>query len=624
MNALMENALRQIQDFSSKLSRKDKLRLAVLGVLILAFSITLALVLGRVNYATLYSGLTNAEGGRIIAALDEMGVPYKAQGGAILVPAERASDLRMRLEAEGIQGGDLSTSFLERTLSFGVTSEDRAAFQLLQKQADMRATIMRMEKIDNCYVALTLPPDSMFVRPADKPPASAALFLEVRDGETLTQVEAHSIGAYVMGAVPGLLPENISIVDAKLNLYSITAEIAPPEENSLSDTALLDYQFALRDKTRQNIETQITNFLTPVFGEGHVRVAVSLSLNFDRESISSVVFAPPVEGETDGIVVSMQELYESTRYGAQAGGVPGTDTNGVNDLGTPEYPYLPLQGDQLYGKVLREMNYEINETRTELERAQGDISNLSIGVLLDSANVDGDYTDSVSSMVAQAVGVNSRYVSVQALPFQLSGSEAAKTLESQNDFMARMERLGLIRFGILAIALLLLALLVFSFIRTVLRAFAPPKPALAALGPGGAIDYISMEENILLPEATDLTLADLAAAEAEADELAVDELSELAELDELSELDELGEMGEIGETDGFSEMDEMSETHEFAEMEDMEMEGMEMGAEIETEPEIEIPVNVKSDTVEKLEKFIDRDPEAVAQLLRNWLSDDYR
>ncbi|MCL2496134.1 MAG: hypothetical protein FWF04_01805, partial [Clostridiales bacterium] len=306
----------------------------------------------------------------------------------------------------------------------------------------------------------------------------------------------------------------------------------------------------------------------------HVRVAVSLALNFDKESVSSVVFAPPVEGETDGIVVSMQELYESTRFGGQAGGVPGTDTNGVNNLGTPEYPYLPLQDDQLYGKVLREMNFEINETRTEIERAQGSISDLSIGVLLDSANVEGDYTENVISLVAQAVGVSSRYVSVQALPFQLSGSDVARTLESQNDFMTRMERLDLIRLGILAIALLLLALLVFSFIRTVLRAFTPP--ALAALGPGASIDYISMEENILLPEA---------AREMRAGEM------------------ELGESGH---------------------MEGMGMEGMEMSEEKATEAEKEIPVSTKSDTVNQLEKFIDRDPEAVAQLLRNWLSDEFR
>ncbi len=33
-------------------------------------------------------------------------------------------------------------------------------------------------------------------------------------------------------------------------------------------------------------------------------------------------------------------------------------------------------------------------------------------------------------------------------------------------------------------------------------------------------------------------------------------------------------------------------------------------------------LNAKGEGVEQLEKFIDKDPQAVAQLLRNWLSDD--
>jgi len=36
----------------------------------------------------------------------------------------------------------------------------------------------------------------------------------------------------------------------------------------------------------------------------------------------------------------------------------------------------------------------------------------------------------------------------------------------------------------------------------------------------------------------------------------------------------------------------------------------------------EIELNKKSTVVEQIEKFIDKDPEAVAQLLRNWLSDE--
>lgn len=536
MNAFLASALRQIREFFAKLSRRDKIRLGILAVLIIVFSIALATVLGRVNYATLYSGLSNTEGGNIIAALQEMGVTYKAQGDSILVPADQVGELRMSLEAQGIQGGDLPTNILDRALGFGVTSEDRETYTLLQKQSDLRNYIKSMEKIDDCSITLNLSKDSMFAK-AVIAPATAAILLKLKDGATLTTAEAHSIGVYVMGAVPGLLAENISIVDTKMNLYSVAAE-----GESTGGTAL-DYQYELRERVQKDLEAQVTNFLIPVFGEGHVRAAVGVTLNFDKELVSSVEFAPPVEGETEGIVVSMQELYESSRYDTGAEGIPGTDTNG---LGDPEYPYRPLAEDELYYKALREMNYEINETRTEIERAQGTIRSLSIAIMLDSNFIEEDYSANVRELVAQAIGVNNRYISVQRLPFQLATDDFESTRAQDEAFMRSMQNRELIKTAIIALAVVLLALLVFSFIRTILRTFAPPlpQPALAMAGMGGSVDYLSMEDAMMLQESGG--------------------------------------------------------------------------------PEADIPISTKSEAVEQLEKFIERDPQAVAQLLRNWLNDDYR
>jgi flagellar biosynthesis/type III secretory pathway M-ring protein FliF/YscJ len=45
----------------------------------------------------------------------------------------------------------------------------------------------------------------------------------------------------------------------------------------------------------------------------------------------------------------------------------------------------------------------------------------------------------------------------------------------------------------------------------------------------------------------------------------------------------------------------------------------EQAAQVEFE---DIEINTKSPGLEQVEKFIDRDPGSVAQLLRNWLSDE--
>jgi flagellar M-ring protein FliF len=291
-----------------------------------------------------------------------------------------------------------------------------------------------------------------------------------------------------------------------------------------------------------------------VFGQGHVQAAVNVALNFDKETVSSVVFAPPVEGETGGIVVSMKELYESSREAGGALGAPGTDTNG---LGVVEYPYGVLGPDQYYSQVLRELNYEINETRSEVERAQGAIRDLSIAVIIDSEAVKEDYTENVRNLVAQAVGVGSRYVSVERLPLKVE-EVSNDVWKAQNDFDLAMKNRELIKTGLTLLALVLLTILIVSFLRTLLYR----RPQLNLAG-GQVIDYLSPQDGLL---------QDLAALTAGGD-----------------------------------------------------YEGLEAGAEAEgAMPEENITLNTKSEQLEQVEKFIEHDPEAVAQLLRNWLGDEYK
>ena len=533
MNTFFQNALRQIREFLAKLDRKEKIRLGVLAVLILAFSITLALILGRVNYDILYTNLSPAEAGQMLSVLEDMNVPVKTPGSdTIMVPAERVGELRMRMESEGFNTGELPTSLIDRATGIASTAQDRDTFTKLQLQSNLRTVIRRIEKISDCLVLLNVQQDSIFALNPNTSPSTASVVLEVKGGQVLTPAEAYSIGQIVAQAVPGLALENISIVDSLMNLYDLQMD----DTTLGSGSTAIDYQVALRERIRKSLETQVINLLNPVFGQGHVQASVNVILNFDRERISSVVFAPPVEGETTGIVVSMKELYESTREAGAAIGVPGTDTNG---LGVVEYPYGDLGPDEYYRKILREMNYEINETRSEVESAQGVIRDLSIAVIIDSEAVAEDYTENVRNLVAQAIGVTSRYVSVERLPLKLDVPD--DLWQAQRAFERAMQNRDLIKTAIIALTILLLVFLIISFLRTLI----PAKPQLALAG--GQIDYLSPEEGLL------------------------------SDLEQLA-LEQSGDQISI----------------------------------------------VKSEPLEQLEKFIDRDPQSVAQLLRNWLIDDYK
>ena len=55
------------------------------------------------DYRVLYANVSDRDGGAIIASLQQMNVPYKFAegGGAILVPADKVPDVRLRLAVAG-------------------------------------------------------------------------------------------------------------------------------------------------------------------------------------------------------------------------------------------------------------------------------------------------------------------------------------------------------------------------------------------------------------------------------------------------------------------------------------------------------------------------------------------
>ncbi|MDB5849928.1 MAG: flagellar M-ring protein FliF, partial [Rhodoferax sp.] len=99
--------------FAQKLSgmdRTQRLRLGI-GIAILVVMGIAALVLSRqTDYKVLYANLAEKDGGAIIAQLSTMNVPYKYTegGGALLVPADRVYDVRLRLASLGLPKGSVT------------------------------------------------------------------------------------------------------------------------------------------------------------------------------------------------------------------------------------------------------------------------------------------------------------------------------------------------------------------------------------------------------------------------------------------------------------------------------------------------------------------------------------
>lgn len=114
------------------LDQSQRLRLALGVVLFVAIGI-IGVVMGRqAEWRVLYSNLAEKDGGAVIAQLSTLNVPYKHSegGGAILVPADRVHDVRLKLASLGLPKGSVNGFEMMESNRFGMTQfQERLTFQ---------------------------------------------------------------------------------------------------------------------------------------------------------------------------------------------------------------------------------------------------------------------------------------------------------------------------------------------------------------------------------------------------------------------------------------------------------------------------------------------------------------
>ncbi|MCX8146488.1 MAG: flagellar basal-body MS-ring/collar protein FliF, partial [Azovibrio sp.] len=106
----------RLREAFGRLNAQQKLLLAVAVAAIVALLVGTYLWSKQPDYRVLFANISEKDGGAIIAALDQSGVPYKySEGGtAILVPADKVHDVRLKLASQGLpRGGSVGFELME-------------------------------------------------------------------------------------------------------------------------------------------------------------------------------------------------------------------------------------------------------------------------------------------------------------------------------------------------------------------------------------------------------------------------------------------------------------------------------------------------------------------------------
>ena len=107
----------------ARLSNQQKIVLMVALAAIVALLVASNMWFKQADYKVLFSNIGERDGGAIIAALEQLNVPYKftESGGAILVPSTKVHEVRLRLATQGLpKGGAVGFELMENQ-KFGIS-----------------------------------------------------------------------------------------------------------------------------------------------------------------------------------------------------------------------------------------------------------------------------------------------------------------------------------------------------------------------------------------------------------------------------------------------------------------------------------------------------------------------
>ena len=380
------------------------------------------------SYAVLYAGLSGEEGGRAIAELQKLNIPYRiTEGGRVIeVPAAEVGRARLQLAASGAVKKNDEWAILDNE-SLGVSPFVEQVHYVRGVEAALSRTVGEVDGVVSAKVTLALPKQTDFLRDSPKP--SASVLVRLRPGTMLTAAQVTGIVGLVASSVPGLARDHVTVVDQ-------SGTVLNPNGDGV--TLQAPQQLELSHEINRRYERLITDLLTPVLGAGNFRVSSDVDIDFSQSKESLVKYG-------DSHVLSQDETVHIKGTGNdEAIGIPGalsnqrpetpstgaappppppaqalaTQANPADQTATPAAKPAPQPPSDTH----KTTNYDIDKTVQFLEHPSWKLSGINIAVLVNNPSgspLPAERLQSVNKLVSSAIGVGQNpHVTVVDVPFE--------------------------------------------------------------------------------------------------------------------------------------------------------------------------------------------------------------
>ena len=389
---------------------------------------------------------------QITAELTGRKIPYRLDGTQLFVPDSDLAAARALLTVSGLSGDNVTGyEIFDRSNDLAVTDFDQQVKLTRALEGELARTIVSVHGILHARVHIVLPRREPFAH--DRLHAQASVMLTVPGRQILSPEAVQSIVDLVAAGVPGLRPQDVTVVDSNLHLLSQAGD----GNDVRSKTAMEEN---IQQKTEARLAMAVEMMLEQTLGPGHVHAEASIRMNFDNVKETQEKFDP------DGSVVrSTQNVTSNSKTTDKTGPVslqnnlPNADAGAAAAAGTQE------------GKQEETTNYEIGKTVRAIVHDQPQIERITLAVMVDGTDVvgaDGKHTwkardqaelDQIAKLVKSAIGFDEKrgdQLDVVSMPFvsTLDTAEAApvsRPAKANGDLVTFLQMIafGVVGFGII-------------------------------------------------------------------------------------------------------------------------------------------------------------------------------
>lgn len=455
--ARKKNMLQLVQEWP--LTRK----IATGAVLLISIALFALLIIQArtADQQLLYANLAMNDAAEVVTWLKNQKIDYTLKNGGkdIWIPANQIYQSRLDLAANGMPtGGGVGFEIFDKQ-SFALTDYVQKVNYTRALQGELARTISSLAPVESTRVHLALPEKRLFKN--QQKSGTASVIVTLVPGKQLDQQQVQGVIHLVAGSVTNLSPEDVKVIDSS----GVVLELEKQKDDSqVFSGEMLEYQ----QEVEHRMEMRAQTLLDKTMGTDNAMVRISATLDFSKVEKTEELF------DSEEPVIRSEQVSEEISRSENDGGVPGVEANLQGNV------FGETTTDPTSAKNSRTTNYEISKTINRIINPVGNITKLSVSVLVaDKIEADGEgkakqpvprtpeELQSIENMVASAIGLVAErgdVINVISMPFVTTPAQAG--VEAPEVANSLYQFIPLVKYGLIALGVLLLY---FLLIRPVVK-----------------------------------------------------------------------------------------------------------------------------------------------------------